>query len=83
MGFSRQEYWSGLPFPSPFTSSLEENGICFSDYKSNPKHREGGARDHRRQRVRLLPLLSEHASTALDSCVPMLITAVLPRRQLS
>ena len=27
MGFSRQEYWSGLPFPSPsFTDSSSQNG---------------------------------------------------------
>ena len=25
MGFSRQEYWSGLPFPSP----SEEKGVLF------------------------------------------------------
>ena len=24
MGFSRQEYWSGLPFPSPVTHVLSE-----------------------------------------------------------
>ena len=24
MGFSRQEYWSGLPFPSPMAESEEE-----------------------------------------------------------
>ena len=25
MGFSRQEYWSGVPFPSPFTTLLAVN----------------------------------------------------------
>ena len=41
MGFSRQEYWSGLPFPSPgdlptpgiepmsLTSSALAGGVCF------------------------------------------------------
>ena len=24
MGFSRQEYWSGLPFPSPVDNDLSE-----------------------------------------------------------
>ena len=24
-GFSRQEYWSGLPFPSPLRNFLKEN----------------------------------------------------------
>ena len=28
MGFSRQEYWSGLPFPSPLVT-LKLNLICF------------------------------------------------------
>ena len=29
MGFSRQEYWSGLPFPSP-KLSLKEKGVFAS-----------------------------------------------------
>ena len=28
-GFSRQEYWSGLPFPSPVNHVLSESGPCF------------------------------------------------------
>jgi len=31
MGFSRQEYWSGLPLPSPF------EGLDFYKYKFSPK----------------------------------------------
>ena len=27
MGFSRQEYWSGLPFPSPFIRHSEKGKI--------------------------------------------------------
>ena len=27
MGFSRQEYWSGLPFPSPLDYLLTEQGV--------------------------------------------------------
>ena len=30
MGFSRQEYWSGLPFPSPGESSWPRDGTCVS-----------------------------------------------------
>ena len=33
MGFSRQEYWSGLPFPSP-CASLED--IIFLDLQHGP-----------------------------------------------
>ena len=29
MGFSRQEYWSGLPFPSPLSSLIVHKSICF------------------------------------------------------
>ena len=32
MGFSRQEYWSGLPFPSLNSLSLD---VCFSLISSN------------------------------------------------
>ena len=28
MGFSRQEYWSGLPFPSPKINTLIDNICC-------------------------------------------------------
>ena len=28
MGFSRQEYWSGLPFPSPGSLSNQESNPC-------------------------------------------------------
>ena len=30
MGFSRQEYWSGLPYPSPgeYLISISDFGIC-------------------------------------------------------
>ena len=30
MGFSRQEYWSGVPLPSPF-ESMDENILRFKD----------------------------------------------------
>ena len=30
MGFSRQEYWSGLPFPSPFS----QGSVQFSSVQS-------------------------------------------------
>ena len=30
MGFSRQEYWSGVPLPSPHRTELEEK--CWNDY---------------------------------------------------
>ena len=30
MGFSRQEYWSGLPFPSPGDSSQPRDRTCVS-----------------------------------------------------
>ena len=30
MGFSRQEYWNGSPFPSPGASSQPRNGACDS-----------------------------------------------------
>ena len=29
MGFSRQEYWSGVPLPSPCISILTYNSLCF------------------------------------------------------
>ena len=29
MGFSKQEYWSGLPFPSPQSFLLERKCYCF------------------------------------------------------
>ena len=32
MGFSRQEYWSGLPYPLP--GDLSDPGIEFSSFKS-------------------------------------------------
>ena len=31
MGFSRQEYWSGLPFPSPRPSIRPRIGKCESE----------------------------------------------------
>ena len=36
MGFSRQEYWSGVPLPSPGVSSLSiyHNGMSFPGYLS-------------------------------------------------
>ena len=38
LGFSRQEYWSGLPFPSPMHESekwnLKSRGLC--TYKTDP-----------------------------------------------
>ena len=30
MDFSRQEYWSGLPFPSPQTHISEKHSQCFN-----------------------------------------------------
>ena len=36
MGFSRQEYWSGLPFPSPFIHSIS-NVICQSESPNSSK----------------------------------------------
>ena len=30
MGFSRQEYWSGVPLPSPWNSKQ----VCFKSFKS-------------------------------------------------
>ena len=36
MGFSRQEYWSMLPFPSPFTE-LEQNILKFIQKRKRPK----------------------------------------------
>ena len=52
MGFSRQEYWSGLPFPSPIMKvnyyyyspnmpSLEELGCCLTALLSLPKASSG------------------------------------------
>ena len=35
MGFSRQEYWSGLPLPSPQIHSMRSQS---SDTKTRPKH---------------------------------------------
>ena len=34
MGFSRQEYWSGLPFPSPTRQSEKWNWSCLVVYNS-------------------------------------------------
>ena len=45
MGFSRQEYWSGLPFPSPIKSlshaflTIEPVSFAFSLYSSWPLKR--------------------------------------------
>ena len=33
MGFSRQEYWSGLPFPSPGDLHNQESNLGLLDYK--------------------------------------------------
>ena len=33
MGFSRQEYWSGVPLPSPYDSTI----LCFSIYLKKTK----------------------------------------------
>ena len=35
LGFSRQEYWSGLPFPSPVNHILSDGvwGECFSSFE--------------------------------------------------
>ena len=30
MGFSRQEHWSGLPFPSPYISLMQHNPVLFN-----------------------------------------------------
>ena len=40
MGFSRQEHWSGLPFPSPSRRLLltKENGDLTGDGKSEHQH---------------------------------------------
>ena len=35
MGFSRQEYWSGLPFPSPVDHILSD---CWSSHEEIPPH---------------------------------------------
>ena len=35
MGFSRQEYWSGLPFPSP--GDLPDLGIILPDLGIGPR----------------------------------------------
>jgi len=37
MGFSRQEYWSGLPFPSP-GDLLNPETLYHLNYQGNPKH---------------------------------------------
>src|SRR5574340_1095901 len=44
LGFSRQEYWSGLPFPSPVHESESEVASVVSD----------SVRPHRWQPIRLL-----------------------------
>ena len=46
MGFSRQEYWSGLPFPSPFykleSSNLASEFACMgSEFHSGIKRLAG------------------------------------------
>ena len=38
MGFSRQEYWSGLPLPSPAKSTAYLN-LIMNDHQSNPNWR--------------------------------------------
>ena len=38
MGFSRQEYWSGLPFPSPVDHILSEPENTITQSSSHPDH---------------------------------------------
>ena len=38
MGFSRQEYWSGLPLPSPILCSQTTNTQLMSNTKKHTQH---------------------------------------------
>ena len=61
MGFSRQEYWSGLPFPSPVDHALSDLSTKIWSRKSNTKMRAGlfvHGRLQGRTRPHLCPLLA-------------------------
>ena len=40
MGFSRQKYWSGLPFPSPGKEGIVSNKLFWCDQAENRQYRE-------------------------------------------
>ena len=81
MGFSKQEYWSGLPFPSPEdlpnpgiepgSPSLQADSLLF-ELQGNPKNTacptvSGSGADSRAESTRLLVLASVVLSFPGDS----------------
>ena len=78
MGFSRQEYWSGLPFPSPgdLPDPGIESGSPALQADSSPSEPPGKKRTHKslamiinKDGIVLLPLLLSH-SVVSDSVRP-------------
>ena len=50
LGFSRQEQWSGLPFPSAMRESESEVAHCLGIIWNSLKHKEGRREGTRRRK---------------------------------
>ena len=68
MGFSRQEYWSGLPFPSP--GDLPDPGIkprsCMLQMDSLPREPPGKPQDRGGSRVSLVSVICFQSKGSLE-----------------
>ena len=52
MGFCRQEYWNGLPFPSPMLSVYNNNVIGCEGGGGRGTHMENGIKTQQKVEVR-------------------------------
>ena len=73
MGFSRQEYWSGLPFPSPgalpnpgiepWSPTLEADALTSEPPPYDPS-------------IPLLGIYPEETKIEKDTCIPLFVAAL-------
>ena len=73
MGFSRQEYWSGVPLPGPFTASAIGEAIATRSpctaVKSGPcaaMKTQGNQKFRGEKSIHTLKLKTPHAATKLE-----------------